>query len=261
MISKFQYKNRLYGYIRFFIRKSTGRISLKFKRLQELWELEEKISYRFNDWEIFNQALTHKSYANEVLKNKNKNYERLEFLGDSVLDMVISHLLMKKYPESNEGELSKRRSSLVNMKRLAQLAREFDLGKYLLLGKGEEQSLGRSKHSILASVYEAIIGAIYLGGGYNKVSKVIQSHFEHLLSRERKNIPYRDFKSRLQEYVQSTFKTIPEYNLVNESGPPHAKEFEVSIKINGRLYGTGRGKSKKEAQQQAAAATLKQLGF
>jgi len=261
MSSKPQYKRRLRRPIRFFFRKSIGLISLKFTRLQELWELEDKISYRFCNWELLNQAFTHKSYANEVFKNMGKDYERFEFLGDSVLDTVISHLLMEKYPEANEGELSKLRSSLVNTKRLAQLARQFNLGKYLLLGKGEDQSQGRSKHSILACVYESILGAIYLDGGYKKVSKVIRSHFDSLLFSERKKVVYRDFKSLLQEYVQGPFKTVPEYNLMKESGPPHAKEFEINIRINGQTYGTGRGKNKKEAQQRAAAVTLKQLGF
>ena len=256
---KFKYRGRLGRIIHFFIKKSLGLLAIKFNRAQELWDLEDKISYQFHDWALLNQALTHKSYANEMHKNTANNYERLEFLGDSVLDLVISHLLMNKYPESNEGGLSKERSSLVNTRRLAQLSRQFGLGKYLLLGKGEEQSLGRSKHSILACVYEAIVGAIYLDGGFKKVSKVIRLHFEPLLSFKRKKGGYRDFKSQLQEYVQSTLKTIPEYNLVKEIGPPHDKEFEISIQINGKTYGTGRGKSKKEAQQRAAAATLKQL--
>jgi ribonuclease-3 len=185
----------------------------------------------------------------------------LEFLGDAVLDMVISHLLMKKYPEATEGELSKSRSSLVNTKRLSILARQFDLGKYILLGKGEDQSQGRSKPTILTCAYEAIIGAIYLDGGFNKVAKVIHSHFAQLISHKLSKVIYRDFKSRLQEYVQGTLKTIPEYQVLSESGPPHAKEFEIHIKINGKSYGSGRGKSKKQAQQRAAMATLKQLGL
>jgi ribonuclease-3 len=194
-------------------------------------------------------------------ENVGNHYERLEFLGDSVLDMVISHLLMKKYPDSDEGELSKRRSSLVNKKTLAKMARALNLGEYLQLGKGEEQNLGRSKHSILACVYEALVGAMYLDGGYKKVSRVIQSHFESMLSFEAKKPAYRDFKSLLQEHAQSTFRTIPEYNLVKESGPPHDRKFEITIQINGQTYGTGQGKSKKDAQQRAAAATLEQLGY
>jgi ribonuclease-3 len=233
---------------------------VEFDRVQQLWELEDRILYRFGDWGLLNQALTHKSYDNEMQENAGNHYERLEFLGDSVLDMVISHLLMKKYPGSNEGELSKRRSSLVNKKTLAQLARNFKVGQYVQLGKGEEQSLGRSKHSILACVYEALVGAMYLDGGYKKVSKLLESHFGALLSVEQKKPDYRDFKSRLQEQVQSTFKTIPEYNLVKESGPPHDRKFEITIQINGQAYGTGRGRSKKDAQQRAAAATLRQLG-
>jgi len=261
MVFKAQYKHSLMRQGRFFLRKTVGLASLELERVEQLWELEDRIFYRFGDWGLLNQALTHKSYDNEMQENIGNHYERLEFLGDSVLDMVISHLLMQKYPDSNEGELSKRRSSLVNKKTLAQVARNFKVGKYVQLGKGEEQNLGRSKHSILACVYEALVGAMYLDGGYRKVSKVLQSHFDPFLSFEQKKPAYRDFKSRLQELVQSTFKTIPEYTLVKESGPPHDRKFEITIQIKGKTYGTGRGKSKKDAQQRAAAATLKQLGY
>lgn len=256
-----EYKQPLMRNLRYFLRKSCGKVSVECNRLQKLWKLEDKIFYQFSDWELLNQALTHKSYAYEVLKNNGKHYEMLEFLGDAVLDMVISHLLMKKYPEATEGELSKSRSSLVNTKRLSILARQFGLGEYILLGKGEDQSQGRSKPMILTCVYEALIGAIYLDGGFDKVAKVIHSHFEQLLSHKLSKGIYRDFKSRLQEYVQGTLKTIPEYHVLSESGPPHAKEFAIHIKINGKAYGSGRGKSKKEAQQRAAMATLKQLGL
>lgn len=254
-----RYRSRLQRHFSFFLKKTLGRSSLKFNRLQELWELEDKIYYRFSDWELFNQALTHKSYAHEMLKDESNHYERLEFLGDAVLDTVISHLLMKRYPQASEGELSKHRSSLVNTKRLAYLARQLGLGRYIHLGKGEDQSQGRFKPTILTCVYEAILGAIYLDGGYKKASLVIKRHFHTLLSSENKKAIYRDYKSRLQEYVQSNFKTTPEYLVVKESGPAHKKEFEITIQINGQLYGKGRGKNKKEAQQRAALATLKQL--
>jgi len=253
------YKQPLMRNLRYYLRKSCGKVSIECDRLQKLWKLEDKIFYQFSDWELLNQSLTHKSYAYEVLKDNGKHYEMLEFLGDAVLDTVISHLLMKKYPEATEGELSKSRSSLVNTKRLSILARQFGLGEYILLGKGEDQSQGRSKPTILTCVYEAVIGAIYLDGGFDKVAKVIYSHFEQLLSHKLSKGIYRDFKSRLQEYVQGTLKTIPEYHVLGESGPPHAKEFAIHIKINGKVYGSGRGKSKKEAQQRAAMATLKQL--
>jgi ribonuclease-3 len=261
MPSKLRYSRLLRRHCRFFLHKAFGRTPAEFGRAQQLWALEDEILYRFRDWALLNQALTHKSYDNEMQENRGNHYERLEFLGDSVLDTAISHLLMQEYPDSDEGELSKRRSSLVNKKRLAQLARSLNVGKYVRLGKGEEQNLGRSKHSILACVYEALVGAVYLDGGYKKVYKVIQSHFNDLLSFEQKKPAYRDFKSRLQEHVQSTFRTIPEYNLVKESGPPHDRKFEIAIQINGKTYGTGKGKSKKDAQQRAAAATLKQLGY
>ena len=256
-----EYKNTLRRNLRYFLRKCLGKVVLDFDRLQKLWKLEDKISYQFSNLELLNQALTHKSYAYESLKNNCKHYEMLEFLGDSVLDMVISHLLMQKYPEASEGELSKNRSSLVNTRRLSILARQFCLGEYILLGKGEDQSQGRSKPTILSCVYEAVIGAIYVDGGFKKVTTVIHTHFKQLVTHKLTRGIYRDFKSRLQEYVQSTFKTIPEYHVLSESGPPHAKEFEVTIKINGKFYGTGRGKNKKEAQQCAAMATLKQIGF
>lgn len=260
MASAYLFSFLISRHFRFFLQQRLGKVSLNLSRLRELWELEDKISYRFRNWELFNQALTHKSYTNEVLENSDNHYERLEFLGDSVLDLVLSSLLIKKYPHANEGELSKRRSSLVNENRLAQLGYQFNLGRYLLLGKGEEQTRGRHKHSILACVYEALIGAIYLDGGYRRVARVVHAHFNPLLSFEIKRIAYRDFKSRLQEYVQITFKTVPQYILVREAGPSHNKEFEVNIVINSQSYGTGRGKNKKEAQQRAASATLKQLG-
>jgi ribonuclease III len=222
--------------------------------------VEDKTGYRFRDWDLLNQALTHKSYANEVLKETDKHYERIEFLGDAILDAVVSDLLMIKYPSANEGELSKRRSSLVNTKRLAQFARTFNLGSYILLGKGEEQTLGRNKNSILSCVYEAFIGAVYLDSGFEKSYAVIRRHFEPHITGKVKKYGYRDFKSRLQEHVQGQFKTIPEYTIIGESGPAHEKEFEVTISINGKAYGSGKGKNKKEAEQKAASKALKELG-
>ena len=252
--------SRIGRYCRYLFLKVTGRLPVSQTRLRELWALEDRIGYRFRDWDLLNQALTHKSYSNEVLKDTRKHYERIEFLGDSVLDMIISHMLMNKYPESDEGELSKRRSSLVNTRRLAQIATDFCLGAYLLLGKGEEQTLGRSKNSILSCAYEALIGAVYLDSSFSGARTVIRAHFGPLIGGKVKKYVYRDFKSRLQEYVQSTYKTVPEYTLISESGPPHEKEFEICITINGKQYGIGKGKNKKEAQQHAAAEALKQLG-
>ena len=184
-------------YLRFLLNKISGSMPLEFSRFEKLGELEKILSYRFHNWKLLNQSLIHKSYAYETTNNRNNHYERLEFLGDAVLDLAISSLLMKKYPDSNEGELSKRRSSLVNKKRLAELALHFDLGKFLLLGKGEKQSKGRYKPSILSCVYESVIGAIYLDGGYHAASKVIQLHFGRLVSFKTKKESYRDFKSRL----------------------------------------------------------------
>ena len=254
-------QSRLYRFIRYVFQKQSGSLPVDPARLQILWDLEDKINYRFKDWDLLNQAMTHKSYANEVLKDNDKHYERIEFLGDAVLDTVVSDLLMMKYPKYNEGELSKRRSSLVNTRSLAKFARSIDLGSYLLLGKGEEQTLGRNKNSILACVFEALIGAVYLDRGFSAAFRVIQAHFEPHMTSKVKKYAYRDFKSRLQEFAQGEFKTVPEYTILEESGPAHEKEFEISISINGKTYGKGKGKNKKEAQQRAAAEALKELGL
>jgi len=256
-----RYKYRWLRLFSYYLKKGLGKVSLDLARLEKLWELEDKIYYQFSDWELLNQALTHKSYAYETSHNVRNHYEILEFLGDSVLDMVITQLLIKNYPRATEGELSRSRSLLVNTHRLARIAREINLGEYLLLGKGEDQSQGRFKPTILTCAYEALIGAIYLDGGLKGVTRVIQTHFKKLFSPELNQEIFHDFKSRLQEYVQGSFKTIPEYHLIRESGPPHAKQFVIQIKINGKVYGTGYGKNKKEAQQRAAQATLKQLGI
>ncbi|MCX8012209.1 MAG: ribonuclease III [Desulfobacterota bacterium] len=256
-----QYKHRWLRLFLYYLKKSFGKVSLDLARLEKLWELEDKVYYRFSDWDLLNQALTHKSYAYEISPNFRNHYEVLEFLGDSVLDMVISQLLIKNYPRATEGELSRSRSLLVNTYRLTRIAREINLGGYLLLGKGEDQDQGRFKPTILTCAYEALIGAIYLDGGLRKVTRVIRNHFNKLFSHRLNQEIFHDYKSQLQEYVQSSLKTIPEYHLLQESGPPHAKKFVIQIKINGKVYGIGHGRNKKEAQQKAAQATLKQLGI
>lgn len=221
----------------------------------QLKELQKRLHYNFKDEEILIQAITHKSYANER-KGLLKDNERLEFLGDAVLDLSISHIIMEKFPDLSEGEMSKLRASVVNEGTLAILAKEIGLDEYLLLGHGEERSGGRSKPSILADSFEAVMAAIYLDGGFDSAFKTVSRHFYRLLS---KTDLYRDYKTRLQELTQERLRCTPVYSLKSASGPDHARVFEVELQIEGRLYGTGKGKTKKEAEQEAAREALERL--
>jgi len=218
-------------------------------------ELQKAIAYFFRDEGILSQALTHKSYANEK-KGMQKDNERLEFLGDAVLDLSISHIIMERFPDLSEGEMSKLRASMVNESSLALLAEGIGLHQHLLLGHGEEVSGGRKKLSILADAFEAVIAAIYLDGGFEAAFKTVTGLFSKLIS---KGGLYVDYKTRLQELTQERLKWVPSYSLKSSSGPDHARVFEVELYIEGRLYGTGKGKSKKEAEQEAAKEALRKI--
>ncbi len=223
-----------------------------------LIELEKKIEYIFKDKVHLDLALTHKSHVNEIPDQEIECNERHEFLGDAVLDLVISHLLIDRFADRNEGDLSKLRASIVNEKALARLARSFDIGKYLLLGKGEERSAGRQKSSILANTYEAILAAVYLDGGFDAAFDMIQRHFGLLLENSEVMIPFQDFKTLLQEYTQMHFREKPRYDLSSAIGPDHNKTFDVRLTVD-RKQTIGSGKSKKEAQQMAAQRMLELL--
>lgn len=223
--------------------------------ITDLKELQKTLSYKFKNEAILAQALTHKSYANEK-KGIIKDNERLEFLGDAVLDLSISHLIMERFPDLSEGDMSKLRASLVNENYLAVMAEEFELNQYLLLGRGEELSGGRNKPSILADSFEAVIAAIYLDGGFDAAFKTVSRHFIDLLS---KTDLYGDYKTRLQELTQERLKCMPSYTLKSTSGPDHARVFEVELHIEGKLYGDGKGKTKKEAEQKAAKEALENI--
>ena len=230
------------------------------ERVQKLKRLQKIIPYNFKKLSLLNQAFTHTSYANENQDQEYLDNERLEFLGDAVIDLVISHLLMDAFPNYTEGDLTKLRSAIVNEKRFADLARELNLGEYLLLGRGEDHTKGRDKNSILADTYEALIAAIYLDRGYKSVFKVIKRHFSDILTAAQNGDLYHgDFKSKLQEYAQSVFRSTPQYISVNESGPDHNKSFEVNVILNNKVWGTGFGKSKKDSEQNAAREALKKL--
>jgi ribonuclease-3 len=221
-------------------------------------DLQEKISYRFRSLQLLTQALTHRSYLHESMEGGEDN-ERLEFLGDSVIEVVVSHLLMTRFPHLTEGGLSKTRAEFVKEDTLAALAREIRLGDALRLGRGEEETGGRGKDSILAGGFEALMAAVYLDGGYGEVFRVIEGLFTPRLAAIKEELEDKDFKTRLQEYTQRNLNDTPLYTVAREEGPDHAKTFEVVISINGKPYGRGRGRSKKEAEQKAAEEALRSL--
>lgn len=217
-----------------------------------LGELSAKLNYEFRRQELLEEAFRHSSYVNEIGDSGSKDNERLEFLGDAVLDLAVSHVLMELFREEKEGVLSKCRAAIVNEKVLSQVAKELCLGDYLLLGKGEEVSGGREKPSILANVLEALLGALYLDGGFSKTKEIIHRLFVPLLGKIEIEAILDDFKSVLQEYTQESYKTRPDYVMVGESGPAHDKIFRVALYVQGKLMAEGEGKSKKEAEQKAA---------
>jgi ribonuclease III len=222
------------------------------KRLKVLNNLEKRLDYSFRDINLLSTALTHSSYVNENQQLSASNNERFEFLGDSVLGVCVSDLLVKKYINSAEGDLTKIRAALVNEKNLAGLARDLQIGDCLLIGRGEENSGSRDKDSFLADAFEAVVAAVYLDSDFNKIKDFIIKLIEPLL--EDDNLPgdYFDYKTALQELCQKRYKTTPVYQLVDSAGPEHAKIFEVKVVITDKLTQQGRGKSKKEAEKQAA---------
>lgn len=222
--------------------------------------LEKRIGYRFRKPSLLKRALTHKSYVHESRLSSLEQNERTEFLGDAVLELAISTLLMDFFPGSSEGDLSKLRASVVNEMSLAELARGIDLGKYLHLGRGEDQGRGREKNSLLSDAYEAVLGAIFLDSGFESAFRVIKHQFAVLLETATEKDINQDYKTRLQEESQNLFQEIPRYELVREIGPDHAKTFEVQIFIRDQQYGKGLGRSKKQAEQGAAMETLRLLG-
>jgi len=222
-------------------------------------ELQAAINYHFEDSSLLKEALTHKSFAHEQSGRSSIGNERLEFLGDAVLELTITHILMERFPDYSEGTLTKLRAGIVNKEGVAAVAKSLNLGRYILLGRGEEGSRGRVKNSILANTYEALIAAVYLDGGYERVLKLVESHFSLLIQETAEKGMSRDYKTRLQEYSQSALGSIPDYVTVSEEGPDHEKIFEVYVTINSVRYETGRGRNKKAAEQEAARRALAKL--
>ena len=220
---------------------------------EDFSSLEENIGYEFQDKKLLLQALTHSSFSNEQKINKHPNYERLEFLGDAVLELVSSEFLYKEYKDMPEGELTKLRASLVCEPALAFDARGFGLQEHLLMGKGEEQTGGRERDSIVSDACEALIGAIFLDGGFEAAKAFILKFV--LNDAENKKLFY-DSKTILQEVVQGNYKESLHYELISEEGPDHDKQFSVEARIGDKVIGAGTGHTKKAAEQEAAYQAL-----
>jgi ribonuclease-3 len=216
-------------------------------------ELEKCLDYQFKDKNLIIEALTHKSFK------KSYNNERLEFLGDAVLNLIVGEYLFNKFPKSNEGDLSKTRASLVNEQGFTKLANAINLGDFIYLSDAEDRNQGRLKASILSDAFEAIMGAIYLEAGIEYLKLIILKLLEQSYETITLDELFSDYKTALQEVTQARFGCIPEYKLEGSTGPDHQKKFELSLWINDRLYATATGKSKKLAQQSAAKITLKKL--
>lgn len=225
----------------------------------EIKQFEENIKYQFHKKELLTLAFTHSSYANEHKKGKNENNERLEFLGDAVLDLVISKYIYNAFPEMPEGELTKLRAGVVCEPTIAKKAVELDLGSYLLLGKGEESTGGRKRDSILADAFEAVIGAIYLDGGMEEVQKYILDIMTEEIDKMKKSFRTMDCKTHLQEVIQKHSKNPISYEIIEEKGPDHDKIFVAEVCHENKVLGKGEGKSKKEAEQSAAYDALNKI--
>lgn len=219
------------------------------------WEaLYERVEYRFVDHTLLQQAFIHESLVNESEESGLSN-ERLEFLGDSVLGLAVAEFLYKEFPQEAEGQLAQMKSYLVSRKHLAVCADRLKLGQYLQLGKGEENSGGKRRESLLANCFEAVLGAIFLDGGYVKARRTIVLVLGEDMRQGLGAV--KDEKSRLQEKVQTVFQALPEYNIIKEDGPAHDRYFTVEVSFGGEVLGTGEGRSKREASQAAARVALK----
>lgn len=224
-------------------------------------ELEQKISYTFRDREILLRALTHRSFSHENPERNIKDNETLEFLGDSILGFIISELLFDAYSERyTEGLMSKVKSYIISTEILSQKARDIDLGHHLLLGRGEEKTGGRSKRSLLANTFEALIAAIFLDGGLEETKRFVHGFFKQTMyDVVEKDFHFNDFKSLLQEKLQSLGEIPPDYGIILEEGPHHQKVFHVDIRIRNVAVACGTGTTKKEAEQDAARKAYEQL--
>lgn len=230
--------------------------------LPDIDEAQRVLEYVFRRPELLEEALTHRSYINELKAKGGRDNERLEFLGDAILALIISQYLTATFPNDSEGELSKKKARLVSEVSLAKAARELNLGRFLRLGRGEERTQGREKNSLLANALEALIAAVYLDGGLEAAQalarRTLSGVFQEL--KEVNGVDYtQDYKTQYQEWCQKHFDALPRYVTVCESGPDHQKTFEVQLVIKGEVTGVGTGRTKKEAEQMAAKRALDQV--
>lgn len=229
-------------------------MAISNNRLKKIEEFESKIGYSFNDKELIDVAFTHSSYTNEV-KGKKKSNERLEFLGDSILDMIVSEILFKNFSNKPEGWLTKTRSRLVCTSSFAKACEKFDMSSYLNFGKGEKQHGGHLKKHVKADTFEAVCAAIYLDSSYENLFDILVRNYKgDALVIINDDSIFNDYKTKLQEYHNSKDKKILKYELVDESGPEHAKTFTMAVKVGKKTLATGVGKNKKQAEQEAAKA-------
>ncbi len=237
-----------------------GPVAREVEEHERLETLEQLMGYRFNDREALHRATIHRSFANESEEDIADN-EVLEFLGDAVLGLVVSELLYRRHPELAEGEMSKLKAFLVSSEALARRGEEIDLGKYLVLGRGEEKTDGRLKDSLLANSFEAVIAAVYLDGGLEAATRFVDATvWAHVADAVEENAGFSDFKSLLQELVQADGRTLPMYQVVEERGPDHDKIFRIEVFVDGKLLAEGEGRTKKAAEQVAAELALEHLG-
>ena len=232
-----------------------GEASLTPGRRQELEDLARRLGHRFQNLGVLDQALRHSSYAHENPGSGPSN-EQLEFLGDAILALTVSTLLLQRFPRSSEGDLTRGRAALVNARQLASLARRLDLGAYLLVGRGEERQAGREKPSLLADALEAVLAAVYLDGGLEAAAQLTELWFSPLVETA---LPWQDFKTSLQEFTQARYKASPSYHLLAESGPGHARHFRVEVRLKDQPLARGEGRTKKQAAQEAASRALETL--
>lgn len=223
----------------------------------DIEKLEQLLDYHFAEQELALRALTHPSFDHE--QSAKGNYQRLEFLGDAVLGMVLAETLYLRFPDAREGDMSRFRSQMADQDALAGIAREYCIGQFIFLGRGEEQSIGRDKDSILADVLEALIAAVYLDGGLESAHRLVLRLFKNLLDTPVSVLKINDAKSELQELLSARHLPPPVYSLVEESGPPHFRQYRFQALLDDEVVGEGTGRSKKTAQQAAALQALEHL--
>lgn len=224
--------------------------------MDDLVELSDRIGVEFNDFSLLSRALTHRSYLNENPGSILEDNERLEFLGDAVIDFVVAGYLYNRFPEMDEGELTALRAALVRAETLATFARAIDLGRYLRLGYGEEESGGRDRTPLLCASFEAVIGAVYLDRGLEETRPIIERTIRPMLEQIRAGSLHKDAKSEFQVWAQARFNRTPHYHVVGSEGPDHARTFTVRVTVGEETWGEGRGRSKQVAAQAAAAEAM-----